>query len=52
MTPFLRILVIAAALARLRLLSGLGDRRATVLFEHLPRDGVNLRFRHHIALLM
>jgi len=51
MAPFLRVLIITAALACLRLLRGLGDRRRAVLLEHLSRDGVNLRFRHHVALL-
>src|ERR1700743_2347316 len=51
MAPLPGIVVLAAAFAHLRLLRGLGDRRSAVLLEHLPRDGVNLGFRHHVVLL-
>src|SRR4051812_41179486 len=52
MTPFARLLGLALALARQRILGSLGDRRAAVPFQHLPRDAVDLRLGSHVALLM
>src|SRR6185437_3265937 len=51
MTPFLRFVVFTPACASLGHLRGLRDRRGTMLLEHLARDGMNLRFGHHVALL-
>jgi hypothetical protein len=49
-TPFPCFLVLALALAGERILRGAGDRFGTVLFEHLPRNGVNSRLGNHVAL--
>src|SRR5262245_50163702 len=50
MAPLARFLDLALALAGLGSLRGLGDRLKTMLLQHLPRDRVNLRFWHHVAL--
>src|SRR6266545_3877102 len=50
--PLFRLIGFAPAFASLGLLGGLCDRRGTMLLEHLARDGVNLRFRDHVALLL
>src|SRR5262245_6766284 len=50
MAPLARFLDLALALAGLGSLRGLGDRPKTMLLEHLPRNRVNLRFWHHVAL--
>src|SRR5260221_8222643 len=51
-TPLLRILGIALALASQGILGGLGDRPEAVLLEHLPCDDVNLHLGNHVALPM
>jgi hypothetical protein len=50
MTPFERFLGLALALARQSILCRLGNRRRTMPLEHLPRDGVDLDLRSHVAL--
>jgi hypothetical protein len=50
MTPFARFLGLALALARQSILCRLGNRRRAMPLEHLPRDGVDLHLRSHVAL--
>jgi hypothetical protein len=50
LTPFVRFLGLALALARQRVLGSFGDGRRAMLLEHLPRDGVDLRLGSHVAL--
>jgi hypothetical protein len=51
-TPFSGFFGVALALAGERILRRLRDRSQTMLFKHLSRDGVNLHFGYHVALLM
>jgi hypothetical protein len=43
---------IALGLASLGIVGRLGDSVKAVLFDHLPRDRVNLYLGYHVALLM
>src|SRR6187200_1723764 len=49
-TPFPGLFRLALALAGLCILRRLGDRTKTMLFDHLSRDGVDLRLGCHFAL--
>src|SRR6266481_5828933 len=51
-TPLSSVLSVALALAILGHLGCLGDGLETVPLDHLPRDHVNLRLGHHVALPM
>src|ERR1700730_10155687 len=51
MTPLAGFFAIAPALAGQGILVRLGDSLQAMLLEHLPRDGVNLHFGCHVALL-
>jgi hypothetical protein len=46
-TPFPRLVGLAAPLAGLGLLRGLRDRSKAVLFQHLPGNGMDLDLGHH-----
>ncbi len=50
--PLLGLFGVALGFAGNGVLRGLRDRTKTVLFDHLPRDHMNLGFRNHLALLM
>src|ERR1700722_5259941 len=52
MAPLLGFVSIALFLAGQRVPGRMGDRLHAVPLEHLPRNGVNLRFGHHVALLV
>jgi hypothetical protein len=50
MAPLLGFFGLALALASQGIFGRLGDRLKAVLVDHLPRDRVNLRLGHHVAL--
>src|SRR5262245_9183039 len=47
MTPLARLVRIALVFAGAGVLRGAGDGLESMLFGHLARDGVNLRYRRH-----
>jgi hypothetical protein len=49
-TPFLGLFSLAFALASQRIPGCLRDGSDSMLLEHLPRDGVDLRLGRHLAL--
>ena len=49
-TPFLGLFSLAFALASQRIPGCLRDGSDSMLLEHLPRNGVSLRLRRHLAL--
>ena len=52
MAPFLSLIGVALGFGSHRLLCSFCDCRQAVLLEHLPCDGMNLSFGHHVSLLV